>query len=37
LLAADCINRPRDFMVSKRAITQQLPIDRSELVLAGSA
>ncbi|MDV7137217.1 NAD(P)/FAD-dependent oxidoreductase, partial [Williamsia muralis] len=25
LLAADCINRPRDFMVSKRAITQQLP------------
>ncbi|PAY21646.1 pyridine nucleotide-disulfide oxidoreductase, partial [Dietzia natronolimnaea] len=23
LLAADCINRPRDFMFSKRAITQQ--------------
>jgi 3-phenylpropionate/trans-cinnamate dioxygenase ferredoxin reductase subunit len=37
LIAADCINRPRDFMVSKRIITQQLPIDRSELVLAGSA
>jgi len=36
LIAADCINRPRDFMVSKRIITQQLPIDRSELVLAGS-
>ncbi|MDY6872186.1 MAG: FAD-dependent oxidoreductase [Actinomycetota bacterium] len=37
LIAADCINRPRDFMLSKRVITQQLPIDRSELVLAGSA
>lgn len=37
LIAADCINRPRDFMVSKRIITQQLPIGRSELVLAGSA
>jgi 3-phenylpropionate/trans-cinnamate dioxygenase ferredoxin reductase subunit len=31
LLAADCINRPRDFMFSKRAITQQLPTDRTEL------
>lgn len=37
LIAADCINRPRDFMFSKRAITQQLPIDRAELVRAGSA
>jgi 3-phenylpropionate/trans-cinnamate dioxygenase ferredoxin reductase subunit len=37
LIAADCINRPRDFMASKRIITQQLPIDRSELVLAGTA
>lgn len=37
LIAADCINRPRDFMVSKRIITQQLPTDRAELVLAGSA
>jgi 3-phenylpropionate/trans-cinnamate dioxygenase ferredoxin reductase subunit len=37
LIAADCINRPRDFMYSKRVITQQLPIDRAELVLAGSA
>lgn len=37
LIAADCINRPRDFMFSKRTITQQLPIDRAELVLAGSA
>ncbi|UMB70090.1 NAD(P)/FAD-dependent oxidoreductase [Mycobacterium paraterrae] len=37
LVAADCVNRPRDFMFSKRAITQQIPIDRAELVLAGSA
>lgn len=37
LIAADCINRPRDFMFSKRAITQQAPVDRAELVLAGSA
>ncbi|MGB5149345.1 MAG: FAD-dependent oxidoreductase [Mycobacterium sp.] len=36
LIAADCINRPRDFMFSKRAITQQVPIDRAELVLASS-
>jgi 3-phenylpropionate/trans-cinnamate dioxygenase ferredoxin reductase subunit len=37
LIAADCINRPRDFIFSKRAITQKVPIDRAELVLAGSA
>ncbi len=37
LIAADCIKRPRDFMFSKRVITQQLRIDRAELVLAGSA
>lgn len=37
LIAADCVNRPRDFMFSKRAIAQHLPIDRAELVLAGSA
>lgn len=37
LIAADCINRPRDFMFSKRVITQQVAIDRAELVLAGSA
>ena len=37
LLAADCINRPRDFMLSKRAITQQLPVDRAELMLGGLA
>lgn len=37
LIAADCVNRPRDFMFSKRAITQQTPIDRAELTLAGAA
>ncbi|MCP9271222.1 NAD(P)/FAD-dependent oxidoreductase [Mycolicibacterium arenosum] len=37
LVAADCVNRPRDFVFSKRAITQQIPVDRAELLLAGSA
>jgi len=37
LIAADCVKRPRDFMRSKRIITQQLPVDRAELVLATSA
>jgi 3-phenylpropionate/trans-cinnamate dioxygenase ferredoxin reductase subunit len=37
LIAADCINRPRDFMFSKRVITQQIPVDRAELTLAASA
>lgn len=37
LIAADCVNRPRDFMFSKKAITQQAAVDRAELVLAGSA
>lgn len=36
LIAADCVNRPRDFMFSKRVIEQQLPVDRSELVHTGS-
>ncbi|BBY99606.1 MULTISPECIES: NAD(P)/FAD-dependent oxidoreductase [Mycobacteriaceae] len=36
LIAADCINRPRDFMFSKRVITQQVPVERAELMLAGS-
>lgn len=35
LIAADCVNRPRDFMFSKRAISHQLRVDRSDL-LAGS-
>lgn len=34
LIAADCINRPRDFVFSKRVIANQLPFDRAELVLA---
>ena len=37
LIAADCINRPRDFMFSKRAIAQQAPVGRAELMLASSA
>lgn len=37
LIAADCINRPRDFVFSKRVITQQVPIERAELMLAGPA
>ncbi|MBF6215710.1 FAD-dependent oxidoreductase [Nocardia puris] len=37
LIAADCVNRPRDFVFSKRVIAQRLPVGRAELVLAGSA
>lgn len=37
LIAADCIKRPRDFMFSKRTITQHLAVDRTELQLARSA
>ncbi|MGA5462318.1 NAD(P)/FAD-dependent oxidoreductase [Mycobacterium sp. NPDC050041] len=37
LIAADCINRPRDFVFSKRVITQQVPIERAELMLSGPA
>lgn len=37
LIAADCINRPRDFVFSKRVIMQQVPIDRAELMLVGPA
>lgn len=36
LIAADCINRPRDFIFSKRTITQQLPFVQSDLVHAVS-
>lgn len=35
LIAADCVNRPRDFMFTKRAITKSLPVDRADL-LAGA-
>jgi len=31
LIAADCINRPRDFMFSKRAIADEAPVGRTEL------
>ena len=31
LIAADCINRPRDFMFSKQALGQGREVDRSEL------
>ncbi|WIM85897.1 FAD-dependent oxidoreductase [Candidatus Mycobacterium wuenschmannii] len=36
LIAADSVNRPRDFMFSKRAITNCLPIDRAELLAAST-
>lgn len=32
LIAADCVNRPRDFAFSKRTIAQGLPIDRDALL-----
>jgi 3-phenylpropionate/trans-cinnamate dioxygenase ferredoxin reductase subunit len=31
LIAADCINRPRDFVTSKRVIAQNLPVEREQL------
>lgn len=31
LIAADCVNRPREFMFSKRAIAQRLPVDPRRL------
>lgn len=36
LLAADCINRPRDFMLSKQVITQQRPFVRTDFAHTGS-
>ncbi|HMT26652.1 MAG TPA: FAD-dependent oxidoreductase [Dermatophilaceae bacterium] len=36
LLAADCINRPRDFMLSKQVITQQRPFVRTDFIHTGS-
>ena len=32
LIAADCVNRPRDFMFSKRTIAQNTPIARADLI-----
>lgn len=31
LIAADCVNRPREFMFSKRLIIQRTPVGRAEL------
>ncbi|AXT86503.1 pyridine nucleotide-disulfide oxidoreductase [Aeromicrobium sp. A1-2] len=33
LIAADCVNRPRDFVFSKRAIMQGASVDRADLAL----
>lgn len=32
LIAADCVNRPRDFMLSKRTIAERMPVERADLV-----
>jgi 3-phenylpropionate/trans-cinnamate dioxygenase ferredoxin reductase subunit len=37
LIAADCINRPRDFMFSKQVITQKRSVDRAELAATVTA
>ena len=34
LIAADCVNRPRDFMFSKRAIGQGISVSKAELTAA---
>lgn len=34
LIAADCVNRPRDFMFSKQVLAQQRPVGRAELTRA---
>ncbi|MBE7196125.1 MAG: FAD-dependent oxidoreductase [Gordonia polyisoprenivorans] len=36
LIAADCVNRPQDFMAAKRVIAQRSSIDRAELIGATS-
>lgn len=36
LLSADCVNRPRDFVLSKRLIAQGLPVDRAQLIGGGT-
>ncbi|NKQ58758.1 FAD-dependent oxidoreductase [Amycolatopsis sp. K13G38] len=36
LIAADCINRPRDFMTSKTAIAQRLPTERPTVAGTGT-
>ncbi|MFN6552264.1 NAD(P)/FAD-dependent oxidoreductase [Mycolicibacterium septicum] len=37
LIAADCVNRPRDFMFTKRAITNRHPVDRAELLAVSTS
>ncbi len=37
LLAADCVNRPRDFLKAKQLISQGLGVDRAELESAAAA
>jgi 3-phenylpropionate/trans-cinnamate dioxygenase ferredoxin reductase subunit len=37
LLAADCVNRPRDFLKAKQLISQGLGVDRAELESAVAA
>ncbi|MFO1374505.1 MAG: oxidoreductase C-terminal domain-containing protein [Agitococcus sp.] len=32
LIAADCINRPQEFMLSKKIIAENLPVDAARLV-----
>ncbi|CAN5214934.1 FAD-dependent oxidoreductase [soil metagenome] len=32
LIAADCVNRPRDFMFSKQVITRHTPVTRAEMI-----
>lgn len=34
LIAADCVNRPRDFMFTKQVLTRQTPVGRAELTRA---
>lgn len=36
LIAADCVNRPKEFMTAKRAIAQRAPVDKAELIGATS-
>lgn len=37
LIAADCVNRPRDFMFSKQVLAKQTPVGRAELTRATAA
>ena len=32
LIAADCVNRPQEFMLSKKIIAENLPVDAARLV-----